>query len=402
MKNVLRVLSIGTFLLIKSLNAQKNNITTPSFGKGLINYTAGDNSFSTKVSARIQSRFNSTWNYDIEDYGNADYNFTIRRARLKFDGWAYNPKLKYKIELGLSNRDLGGINNFTNNAPNQILDAVIMWTFAKNWELWAGQTKLPGNVERVVSSANLQFIDRSILNSRFNIDRDLGFQVRHKSSWGGSFITKEKFALSQGEGRNITKGNEGGLQYTLRAEALPFGEFKNKGDYVEADLEREQQFKLMLAYTYNLNADAVKTRSGMGDYMYNDTGLYQTDITTHFLDIVAKYKGWSLLTEMTQRDALAPVATNSNGTSIGDVVLTGKALNTQMGYLFKNNLELALRYSEIKFDQVTGSSNPKEITLGFSKYVVGHKLKFQADITKATIDHKPNKIALRTGFELHF
>jgi hypothetical protein len=335
-------------------------------------------------------------------YGNAEYNFIIRRARLKFDGWAYSPKLKYKIELGLSNRDLGGINSFTNNAPNQILDAVIIWSFAKNWELWAGQTKLPGNVERVVSSANLQFIDRSILNSRFNIDRDLGFQIRHKSSWGNDFITKEKFALSQGEGRNVTKGNQGGLQYTMRMEALPFGEFEKKGDYVEADLEREQQFKLMLAYTYNFNADAVKTRSGMGDYMYNDTGLFQTDITTHFVDVVAKYKGWSLLTEMTQRDALAPVATNSDGTSTGDVVLVGKALNTQMGYLFKNNLELALRYSKIKYDQITGSSNPKEITLGLSKYVVGHKLKFQADITKATIDNNPNKIVVRTGFELHF
>ncbi len=402
MRSAVQILWVGTFLLAQFLNAQESNLTTPSFGKGLLNYTAADSTFSAEVSARIQSRFNSTWNYENNDYGNADYNFIVRRARLKFDGWAYSPKLKYKIELGLSNRDLGGINSFTNNAPNQILDAVIMWSFSKNWQLWAGQTKLPGNVERVVSSANLQFIDRSILNSRFNIDRDIGFQVRHKSSWGGSFITKEKFALSQGEGRNVTKGNEGGLQYTMRVEALPFGEFKKKGDYVEADLEREQQFKLMLAYTYNLNNNAVKTRSGMGDYMYNDTHLFQTDITTHFLDVVAKYKGWSLLTELAQRDAVAPVAKNSDGTSTGDVVLIGKALNTQMGYLFKNNLELALRYSEINYNQITGSTNPKEITLGVSKYVVGHKLKFQADLTKATIDNKPNKIEVRTGFELHF
>ena len=74
-------------------------------------------------------------------------------------------------------------------------------------------------------------------------------------------------------------------------EPLPFAEFTTKGDYVEADLELEQQFKLMLAYTYHYNADAVKTRSGMGDYMYNDTGLFQSDITTHFVDVVAKYKG---------------------------------------------------------------------------------------------------------------
>ena len=54
-----------------------------------------------------------------------------------------------------------------------------MWNFHENFELWVGQTKLPGNRERVISSANLQQVDRSLLNSRFNIDRDFGFQLRH-------------------------------------------------------------------------------------------------------------------------------------------------------------------------------------------------------------------------------
>ena len=38
------------------------------------------------------------------------------------------------------------------------------WNFYKNFELWFGQAKLPGNRERVVSSGNLQLVDRSILN----------------------------------------------------------------------------------------------------------------------------------------------------------------------------------------------------------------------------------------------
>ena len=42
---------------------------------------------------------------------------------------------------------------------------------------------------------------------------------------------KETFAISQGEGRNISRGNIGGHQYTVRVELLPFGEFKSKGDY---------------------------------------------------------------------------------------------------------------------------------------------------------------------------
>jgi hypothetical protein len=39
---------------------------------------------------------------------------------------------------------------------------------------WFGQTKLPGNNQRVVSSGSLEFTDRTINNSRFNIDRDFG------------------------------------------------------------------------------------------------------------------------------------------------------------------------------------------------------------------------------------
>ena len=38
-----------------------------------------------------------------------------------------------------------------------------MWNFYENFELWAGQTKLPGNIERVISSGNLQQVDRSLI-----------------------------------------------------------------------------------------------------------------------------------------------------------------------------------------------------------------------------------------------
>jgi hypothetical protein len=44
-----------------------------------------------------------------------------------------------------------------------------------------GQTKLPGNNQRVVSSGSLEFTDRTINNSRFNIDRDFGLFLDFKS-----------------------------------------------------------------------------------------------------------------------------------------------------------------------------------------------------------------------------
>ena len=59
----------------------------------------------------------------------------------------------------------------------------------------------------------------------------MGVQLRHKTKIGKHFLMREKFAISQGEGRNITAGNLGGHQFTSRIELLPFGAFKSKGAY---------------------------------------------------------------------------------------------------------------------------------------------------------------------------
>ena len=389
-------------IVFSSLNAQE--ISDTKFGKGLINFTAKDSSFSVKFAPRFQVRSISSWDHDGNKYGSPEHNFIVRRARLKFDGFAYSPKLKYKIELGLSNRDISGANQFNRNTPRYILDAVIMWNFAGNWELWAGQTKLPGNVERVVSSANLQLVDRSLLNSRFNIDRDLGIQLRHKTNLGGDFLMREKFSISQGEGRNVSEGNEGGLQYTARLEFLPFGTFISKGDYSQSDLKREEKPKLMVGLTYNYNQDAVRERGFAGDYMIRTDGsLYETDQTTIFADAMFKYNGFSFMGEYAKRTADNEIATEADGiTPTGDVVLTGNALNLQAGYLFKNNYEIAGRFTTTNYESITNRDPEKQYTLGFNKFVVGHKLKVQSDISYTSVDGNEDNITFRLGFDIHF
>ena len=385
-----------------SLKAQE--ISDTKFGNGMINFIAKDSSFSVKFAPRIQSRFQSELSYYEEDYDPVDINFSVRRARLKFDGFAFSPKLKYKIELGLSNRDISGASAFNRNTPRYILDAVVIWNFYENFELWAGQTKLPGNIERVVSSANLQLIDRSILNSKFNIDRDMGIQLRHKSRLGGNWIIKEKFSISQGEGRNITEGNIGGLQYTSRLELLPFGEFSSKGDYSQGDLKREKSIKAMFGFTYDINENAVKSRSNMGSYMIQSSGgLFETDITTIFLDGIIKYNGYAFMGEYANRDADQIEALEEDGRAkTGAVVGAGSALNIQGSYLFKSNFEITARYTNINFKEITRLSDLKQITFGVSKYVVGHSLKIQADISLSNVNRIKNNVLFRTGFDLHF
>ncbi len=392
------------FILFSFLYVDAQETNAPSFGNGLFNLVGKDSSFTMKIGTRMQFLTVAEWEEGADGgYGNPEQNFLIRRARLKFDGFAFDPKLKYKIELGLSNRDISGVSEFTRNTPRYILDAVVMWNFAGNFELWAGQTKLPGNIERVISSGNLQQVDRSLVNSRFNIDRDVGFQLRHHFNLSEKFLIREKLAFSQGEGRNVTQGNLGGHQYTGRVEFLPFGLFKSKGDYSGSDLKREEKPKLMFALNYDINQDAVKTRSNLGSYMRNDVGFYETTINTFFFDGMFKYNGWSLMWEYAHRDADDPIAKNSDGTETGDIVQVGDGLNLQAGYLFKNNLEISGRYTNIQLDEaITGASPETQYTLGLSKYIVGHKLKVQTDLSYLSVDNGSDQLMYRLQLDVHF
>lgn len=369
------------------------------FGKGVY-VLANDSSFSMKFNARVQSLLQFEVPAGSENLmDDMTSNWLIRRSRLKFSGFAYSPKIKYKIELGLSNRDHGGENIHTNNTSNLILDAFVRWNFYKNMEVWIGQTKLPGNRERVISSQKLQFVDRSLVNSRYNIDRDMGIQFRNKFNIG-SIATRQALAISQGEGRNRTNKKDpnpaNGFEYTGRVEVLPFGEFTGKGDYFSSDLKREETPKLSIGVTYDVNQNAARTGGNLGSYIENESGVdYENlaTLNTILADVMFKYQGFSLLAEFAEktmdRNRTYEIIQTANGTTynILNNYYTGTGLTVQAGYLLKNNLEPAIRYTSIAPELLTGniagqSRDLQEmITFGLSRYVVGHSLKIQTDFS---------------------
>lgn len=399
----MKCLAFG-LMICSFLTAYSQEPNAPKFGQGLFNLMGKDSTWSAKIAIRMQLLNSATWVENANgNYADPTFSSLIRRGRLKFDGFAYSPKLSYKIELGLSNRDISGGSQYTSNAPRYIYDAVVMWNFYQNFELWVGQTKLPGNIERVISSGNLQMVDRSLLNRTFNLDRDTGIQLRHYSKLNNTFLVREIFAISQGEGRNVTTGNLGGHQYTGRLELLPFGEFEGDGDYSGGDLKRENSPKLLLAATYDLNNNAVKTRGGQGTYMVTDYGFHETNVNTLFLDAMFKYKGFSFMAEYVDRDADDPYARNSDGSQTGEVVQVGHGLNLQTGYLFSNNWEVSGRYTNIELNEnITGENPENQYTLGLSKYIVGHKLKVQTDISYLSVGNGSNEVMYRLQLDVHF
>ena len=382
-------------------NAQETD--TPKFGNGILNLKGKDSTWSMKIGMQLQFQSLAQWEDQEGRFTDAESNFSIRRARVKMDGFAYSPKLTYKIVLGLANRDMAGASEYTSNAPRYILDAVMKWNFYENFELWFGQTKLPGNREHVISSSSLQFVDRSLLDGRYNIDRDLGVQLRHHFKLSETFIVREAFALSQGEGRNVTSGNIGGFQYTSRLELLPLGDFMKKGDYVGGDIYRETAPKLAFGVTYDFNNDAVKTRSNQGTYMMTDDGLHRTNIATWVVDAIFKYQGFSFMGEYADRTASDPLAKNSDDSLTGDEVNVGNGLNLQLGYVFTNNWEISGRYTNIDFDSgITGEDKKSQYTLGVSKYIVGHKLKIQTDVSYLTMNTSNDQLMWRLQFAIDF
>jgi len=149
--------------------------------------------------------------------------------------------------------------------------------------------------------------------------------------------------------------------------------------------------------------DAVKTKSNQGSYMTTDTGFFETNISTLFIDAFFKYKGFSFMAEYADRTADNPIATNSDGSLTGDIVQVGEGINFQSGYLLKNNLEISGRYTNVTLDEnITGKTAENQYTLGLSKYIVGHKLKIQSDLTYIDIASGNNKLMYRLQCDIHF
>lgn len=399
--SIVLILSCGIFNI---LTAQ---MTIPKFGKGL-QITSQDSSFYLKMGLRVQTLFQNEWNLKDDDFSALEDHksaFSIRRARLKFSGWALSPTLKYKCQLALSNRDNGGGNKATySNAANIILDAHLEWNFYKHLSVWVGQGTMPGNREKNVSSGNLQFVDRSRLNSRFTLDRDAGIMLKNHHKIGNDFIIKETVAITSGEGKNITSGNIGGAAYTFKVEALPFGKFQSKGAYSGSATKFEKKPKLAIAIAYDINQNAGRERGQKGSFIIAPDGIeIGKDLNTLYADLMFKYKKLSIMAEYVKRttedgkptvffgDLPAPIAT----------YYTGSATNFSIGYMMKNHWEIATRWTSIHPDEGV-ASDEDQYTVGLSKFIVGHKLKVQTDLTYRAIDTKDDDLIFRMQMEFHF
>lgn len=365
-------LSLIVLFGLTALFAQAQTISPSpyfTFGKGL-GIISPDSMYMLNIRFRMQNRA-AFRTESATDLSIDQVEARVRRLRLRFDGYIYNPRFTYLIQLSFSRSDM----DFDDTGfPNVIRDAMVIYAVNKHFSIGLGQTKLPGNRQRVNSSGDLQLADRSIVNSTFNIDRDFGMQMYY-NNYIHTFYYVLRGSVSSGEGRNITS-SDNGLDYTGRVELLPLGPFTNGGDYFEGDLMREPKPKVSLGITYSHNENTTRTGGQIGRFLYGSR-----DMTTFMTDFLFKHKGWALACEWLRRDSPNPVTTNEDG----DVrfIYTGFGQNYQGSYYFKNKFEVVARYSLVTpFDKIKELDDQTEqFTLGVNKYIRGHRVKLQGDIT---------------------
>ena len=343
-------------------------------GKGLAVSTT-DESFSLVTRLRIQILTT------VEDSRGqeAALGVMLRRARLQFIGNMFGKHNKFKAELAFSPRDLRMTSVDSNIIVREspLLTWYVEFDYLRDLTVRAGQYKIPFSRQRVVSSGNQQMVDRSIANGEFNLDRDIGIELRSKD-----FLGLDRFRYSigvyNGEGRSAFRNGDSNLMVLGRVEFLPLGIFK---DYSESDLERSQRpgLSIGMAYAFAPNAGGVRVNQG-GPPADEGTSDYH-NITA---DVAFKYQGLSALGELFWRggERNPGSAVDENGMPIpAEAPRKGYGWFVQTGYLLPSHpLEFSGRFGQVEGIGQSSVSDLNEAGVGVSYYFAGHPLKLQADL----------------------
>lgn len=366
----------------RDLIEQLQHMPNIEVGKG-ITFRPRNNRYEVTMRFRMQNLL--AMNFD-NDWTLTGTDARVKRLRLRFDGYIYSPKLVYSIQLGFTSYDS---EDLPNGNKNIVRDAIVYYVPNEVWNIGFGQTKIKANRARINSSSALQFVDRSIVNSQFNLDRDFGIFGEYNPLRGDGFNIATKASITSGEGRNWGSSSNGGFAYTGRVEFYPLGRFKAKGEVIEGNYEYEERVKILLAGAYSYN-DRTARLDGQRGALMPDGAL--RSMGAYFVDFILEYRGWAFYTDFMGRSCDRPLFDEEPAA----YVYTGQGLNIQTSYLFNRKWEIALRNSTLfpseEIQSLAGYRNRNQTTLGITRYIIGHSLKVQADLSYDTYAERDPRI----------
>ncbi|MGV3624579.1 MAG: porin [Archangium sp.] len=303
----------------------------------------------------------------------------VRRARLQLKGdLPYH--LSFVLQLAFAPLDMEP------DQPNVLRDFYGVWAPFRDVSFRVGQMKVPFDVQRVVSSSSLQFVDRSTVTAELNLDRDVGLVVFSDDLFGLNQRLRYAFGIFGGDGRNRI-GTNVGLLYSARLRYAPLGPFD---DRLEGDPERDGRPRLAFGVAAARNVSTNRPRSTTGIPYALTSSLFSYTHATG--DVHFKWYGLSLLSSVYFRWADLNVDPNTGAMTAGNSALVNDTLVTeysrsgwgwfvQAGGYVTDWLEFVARYGDLR---PMGMSDPRftrqrEIGGGFNLMFQRHDLKLQAD-----------------------
>ena len=361
------------------------------YGSKGFSFTSRDGNWQTNLQWRAQMRFTTPYRGDprsLGNFANDDENtFELRRVRMKIGGHGYQPWLGYYFEVDLQpTRDTG---DDVEAASGRVIDWRITLDKYEEIALRLGQWKIDYNRERVDSSGRQQFVERSIVNRTFNIDRQMGVQLRGRLFKETPADLRYYAGVFTGEGRGV-QNDDDGLMYAGRLQWNFLGR-----DLALRQTDVEYTEKPTGSVSFGAaTATGRCTRwssSGCGNLDgFARPGAAQDGqftVEQYQLGSAFKYRGFSWQQEYHWKT----VDDNLNNTT-SDM----EGAYAQAGYFFHHlipsipkELELAARYAfveEPNAGNVQVNNDREEFTLAANWFFSDHANKITADYSHLTLD----------------
>ena len=350
-----------------------------------------DGNWQTNLQWRAQLRYTNPYFGDprqVDDFEESGTSsFEARRLRMKIGGHGFQPWLKYYFEVDLQpSRD-------PDSSAVSSSARVIDWRIdIAKWD-WGGfrvgQWKIDMNRERVDSSGRQQFVERSIVNRIFTIDRQVGVQLRGHVFKNTPADLRYYVGVFNGEGRGVRNVDEdmmysGRLQWNFLGRDLALR---------QSDVEYTDKPTGSFAIG-GMTTNGPCTRwssSGCGNLDGFTSPIVaegdQFNVEQAVQEFAFKYRGFSIQQEYHRKSIRDRVAGSKND-------LTGGYLQT--GYFFNNvfpvvpaPLELAVRYAFVEepneVDRIFDNER-EELTLAANWFFAGHNNKLTLDYSYLTVD----------------
>lgn len=337
----------------------------PRLGGGAFEWQSEDEQFALRLGVRGQFRAV----LGVPAGGDVRLGLLIRRARLDVSGYLFGEHNRFELELAFSPDDLDWVEG-TGPTFTPLLDYIVVFDYLRDLTLVVGQRKVPFGRERLTSSGELAMVERSIVDSALQLDRDFGVWLRSNDLFGAGFF-RYWVGVSSGEGRDALVGDDVDLAYQVRLELLPLGLFDS---YTQGDLRRTPVPRLAFGLAYAFLDDSPWI-DGFDGTVPEDGGT--TDLHAAAFDAIFLWGGLTAQIEMLLRygtrdpGSEGPVTAPSNGA--GGFV--------QVSYLLPDSyVELAARYAMVRgFGETTSFQDRTELGGALSLYFGGHLFKLQLD-----------------------